>query len=86
MMEVSRAELYKLVWSHPIREIARHYGVNAVRLGQLCDAYDIARPPLGYWQKFEHGKAPHQGALRSVKFSPDEIVTLKTKGQRQTNQ
>jgi len=76
MMEISRAELHELVWSHPMTEIARFYGVPATKVAQACDAYDIARPAAGYWQKLAHGKAPERLGLDSGTYAPNEIVTI----------
>ncbi len=75
-MEISRAELYKLVWSHPLTEIAKFHGVNAIRIAQACDAYDIVRPPAGYWQKLAHGKTSEKLRFESTTYPADEIVTI----------
>ena len=76
MMEITRAELHELIWSHPMTEIARFYGIPAMKVAQACDAYDIARPPAGYWQKLAHGKAPERLGLANENYASDEIVTI----------
>jgi hypothetical protein len=75
-MDISRAELYALVWAHPLSEIARFYGVPAMKVAQACDAYDIARPPAGYWQKVTFGKATTQPAFVSKNYAPDQMVAI----------
>jgi hypothetical protein len=75
-MRLSRAELYELVWSQPMTEIAKHYGVRDLRIAQACDSYDIARPPAGYWQKLAHGKKVEKINLSTVRSSADDIVII----------
>ncbi|WP_159097859.1 hypothetical protein [Aminobacter sp. MSH1] len=57
-------------------EVARQYGLNALRLAKACDTHDIARPPAGYWQKLEHGKRVEMRALESDRFKPEDVVTV----------
>ncbi|MND49419.1 hypothetical protein D3C80_403630 [compost metagenome] len=75
-MEVTRAGLYELVGSQPMSQLAKSYGVAAVKIARACDDYHIARPPAGYWQKFAHGKAPGKSVLQCVAYSAAEIVTI----------
>ncbi len=75
-IEVSRVGLYELVWSQPMSQLARSYGIAAVKIARACDDYDIARPPAGYWQKLAHGKAPEKRVLQCVAYSAAEIVTI----------
>lgn len=77
MIEITRADLHRLVWSYPLKEIAKFYGVNPVKLAEVCDAYDVARPPAGYWQKVAHGKSLDPLEFRSERFSADLIVAVK---------
>ncbi|UDL90686.1 hypothetical protein LGH82_04985 [Mesorhizobium sp. PAMC28654] len=44
MLRLSRAALYELVWSKPLTEIAKTYGVRDQHIAQACDHHDIARP------------------------------------------
>jgi hypothetical protein len=76
MTEITRSELYELIWSQPMTEIARFYGVPAMKVAQACDVYEIARPPAGYWQKLAYGKAPERFALANTNYASDKIVTI----------
>lgn len=53
---IERKELYDLVWSKPIMELSKEFGVSGRGLGKVCERYDIPKPPRGYWQKLEAGK------------------------------
>lgn len=86
-IKLSRAALYELVWSYPMTEIARHYGVRDLQIAQACDFYDIARPRAGYWQKLAYGKNVEKIDLQTVSFSADDTVTIERAGghSRRTN-
>lgn len=75
-MEISRSALYDLVWSHPMTEFVKLYGIPAVKIARACDKYDIVRPRAGYWKKLAVGKAPEISDIISVEYSPDDLVTL----------
>jgi hypothetical protein len=79
MLKLTRAELYDLVWSKPLNKIADEYSLNAIHLGQICDTYDVARPPMGYWQKLEHGKHVVKPPLSNAKFRSEEVPDLKNR-------
>lgn len=76
MLQINRSELYTLVWDKPLKRIAESYGVDAIRLANACDEFDIPRPLPGYWQKIEYGKPVEQPALENHRFRPDEPVTV----------
>ncbi|WP_095085653.1 hypothetical protein [Mesorhizobium sophorae] len=82
MLKLSRAELYELVWSKPMTEIARDHGVRDQHIARACDHHDIARPRAGYWQKLDHGKVVERVALGNDTFSADDIVTIDLAGWR----
>lgn len=51
MLKLTRKELYDLVWSKPMTEIAATYRLRDIHIAKACDKNDIPRPPAGYWQK-----------------------------------
>ena len=51
-----REELYNQVWTKPMTELAKEYGINVYQLTKACDELDIPRPKAGYWSKLRHGK------------------------------
>lgn len=73
---MTRAELYDLVWSKPMTEIARQYGIRDQHVAQACDAYEIARPRAGHWQRVEHGKPVETPALNNKNHSPETIIVI----------
>jgi hypothetical protein len=73
---MTRAELHALVWSKPMTEIARLYGVRDQHVAQACDAHEVARPRAGHWQRVEHGKTAETVALNVKNFSPEATIII----------
>lgn len=61
--QLSRAELYALVWSEPMKILSARFGVSDVTLKKTCARAEIPTPDRGYWAKKEAGKNPIQQAL-----------------------
>lgn len=51
----TRLELYNLVWSEPMRDIAARLGLSDVGLAKACRNASIPAPPRGYWNKKKAG-------------------------------
>jgi integrase len=51
-----REDLYRLVWTSPVSEIAARLGVSDVALAKLCRRACIPIPARGYWQRAESGQ------------------------------
>lgn len=50
-----RTALYEQVWSRPVHEIAKSYGISGVRLGKVCRKLMVPVPPRGYWARVQNG-------------------------------
>src|SRR2546430_10558267 len=61
--QLSRAELYALVWSEPMKTLSARFGISNVALKKTCARAVIPTPDRGYWAKKEAGKSPMQQAL-----------------------
>jgi hypothetical protein len=49
MRETTREELYEIVWSSPMREAAKQFGISDVALAKTCRKAGIPIPPRGFW-------------------------------------
>ncbi|MGH1422617.1 MAG: TetR/AcrR family transcriptional regulator [Hyphomonas sp.] len=47
--QITKGELYRLVWQEPITALAKRFEVSPNGLAKICDRVDIDRPPKGYW-------------------------------------
>ena len=74
---MTRAELYELVWSEPMRAIAPRFGISDVGLRKVCLRADIPVPKAGYWAKVHHGKrVERRPKLPGSKFPSDAKVCV----------
>ncbi len=73
---LTREELYSQVWTKAMRTLARECDLSDVSLAKVCEAHNIARPPVGYWAKREFGKAPPPTPLPLGRGPSPERITL----------
>jgi len=48
-VDITRQELYDLVWSTPMMHAAKQFDISGVMLGRICKERNVPRPPRGYW-------------------------------------
>lgn len=63
MAQLTRAELYELVWANPMTKVAPQFGISDVAFRKACIAADVPVPPAGHWAKLRSGKAVRQPKL-----------------------
>jgi hypothetical protein len=54
--ELTRKELYDLVWSKPVNYIAKEYGFSDNDVRKICNNHNIPLPKSGYWSKLKFNK------------------------------
>lgn len=67
--QLSRQELYELVWARPVTQIAEEFGLSDVALHKICKKHRVPVPARGYWAKFAAGKPVKQTAFRQIRDS-----------------
>ena len=60
-VDITRQELYDLVWSTPMMHAAKQFGISGVMLGRICMERNVPRPPRGYWANLQATSAKKQG-------------------------
>jgi hypothetical protein len=55
-LSLTRDQLYQLVWSKPMRHLAKDYGVSDRAMAKLCARNQVPVPPRGYWAKKKSGQ------------------------------
>jgi hypothetical protein len=53
------AELTRLIWSKPARDVAAEFGISDVAVANRCNKRGIPKPPRGFWAKVRAGHLPH---------------------------
>ena len=59
----TRQELYELVWSEPMVQLAKKFGLSDVGLSKACRRVAIPVPERGYWARRQAGKQTQQRPL-----------------------
>lgn len=71
-----RQELYNLVWSIPMRELAKEYNISDRGLAKVCAKADIPVPERGYWAKLQAGKKAIQRPLPPRGLGMDDEIQI----------
>jgi hypothetical protein len=57
-LTLTRQTLHDLVWSKPMSELAKDFGMSDVGLAKRCRAVDVPIPYRGYWARKAAGQHP----------------------------
>jgi hypothetical protein len=60
---LTRQQLYDRVWSKPVDQLAKEFGISNVELGKACRRHGIPVPSRGYWAKKAAGHRVRQVPL-----------------------
>ncbi len=71
--ELSRDELYRLVWEKPATQVAKDLGVSGSIITRICRQLRVPKPTLGYWAKAAHGHKVRKPPLPPLKPGQKEI-------------
>ena len=71
--DLTREELYDLVWSTPVQRAAEQFAISDVALAKLCRRRQVPLPPRGYWARKQAGQNPPVPALREPIPPPKRI-------------
>jgi hypothetical protein len=70
LSDLTREQLYELVWSTPASKLAEQFGVSDVAIAKHCKKLAVPRPERGYWAKLEFGKKVFKPALPPSPVNP----------------
>jgi hypothetical protein len=80
--EISRRDLYDLVWQRPMCKVAPEFGLSGNGLAKLCRREGIPVPERGYWAKLAHGKRVKRPPLQPAKDDSEMLVIEATPSNR----
>src|SRR5262245_9869072 len=66
MPELTREELYDLVWSKRIRDAAESVSMSHTGLYKICRRHLVPMPPRGYWSRLQAGRP-----MPKIPLAPD---------------
>ncbi len=68
--ELSRENLFALVWEKPTQEVASELGVSDFAIAKQCARPQIPKPQRGYWARVQSGQTPGYGVNRRCNGTP----------------
>lgn len=54
--KINREELYDMVWSRPVSQVAKELNISDIAVRKRCIRLNIPMPERGYWSKRNNGK------------------------------
>jgi hypothetical protein len=80
-IELSRKQLYDLVWSTPISKLTQQYAISNEGFKKICKKFEIPMPQNGFWLKLKYNKKVKIEKLNPIFGGIDKIVmTLREEG------
>lgn len=79
---VTRRELYDLIWQRPMWKVAPEFGLSGNGLAKLCRREGIPVPERGYWAQVAHGKRVKKSPLQSPAGRFETLVIEATPSNR----
>jgi len=75
-LNLTREEIYDLVWEKPVSHLAEELGVKPSELRGYCVKFEIPLPEQGHWSRVQFGKEVTKTPLppASVNELSEEIV------------
>lgn len=82
-LSLTREELYNLVWTKPMTEVARDFQISDRAMAKICARRQVPVPSRGYWAKKNAGKSvPKLPLPELVVKPPKEIKARVTQAQQ----
>lgn len=82
-LSLTREELYSLVWTKPMTEVARDFQISDRAMAKICARRQVPVPSRGYWAKKNAGKnVPKLPLPEFVVRRPKQVKVSVTQEQR----
>jgi hypothetical protein len=80
-IEITRKELYDIVWSTTLSKLTQQYALSNEGIKKLCKQFEIPMPDNSYWSKLKFNKPINKTELNAVFSGEDKIVlTIREEG------
>ena len=73
-MELSRKDIYDMMWTDSIGKTEKKLGLKQTELKAICDKYDIPRPSSSYWSSLNYGKPVTK--IQLPEFNGDSTIRI----------
>jgi AcrR family transcriptional regulator len=81
-INLTRAQLYRRVWSEPIATVAATLGISGNAVTRICNRLLVPYPPRGYWARKRSGHALARPALPPAPEKPASRLTISSQRAR----
>jgi len=75
---LTRRQLYDLVWSKPMRDLAVEFGISDVGLAKICKRHRVPTPPRGYWAKIQAGRKAKRSIFVENKEPGFDLIEIRS--------
>lgn len=75
----TRQQMYDLVWSKSLVELAKDFGISANGLAKICDRLLVPHPPRGYWSGGDHTRTLERPPLLPLPDGTDSDVVISSR-------
>lgn len=72
--EVTREELYEIVWTTPLYKLAQQYALSNDGIKKICKEFDVPMPDGSYWSKLKYNKKFKKEKLNPTFSGADKII------------
>ena len=80
--QLTRKELYDLLWSEPITEVLIKYNLSYHDLREICKTFNIPTPKMRHWGKLKFGKPVQTTSLPEWEGEEPLIRLVSKKSQK----
>jgi hypothetical protein len=72
--KIERQKLYDEVWSTPMLQLAKSFGISDRGLAKICERLNVPVPPRGYWRRKETGQDVSREPLPALREGQRDYV------------
>jgi len=75
--DLTRRQLYDLIWSHELPQVAAHLGVSDWHIRQICEIHRVPLPTAAFWRDRAAGRRAKQAIFTSTMDVALEVISFK---------
>jgi hypothetical protein len=73
---LTRRQLYDLIWSHEMPQVAAHLGISEWQIRQICENHRVPLPTAAFWRDITAGRKAKQAIFTSTADAQLELISL----------
>ena len=74
---LTRRQLYDLIWSHEMPQVAEHLGISEWEVRQICESHRVPLPKAAFWRDRAAGRPVKQAIFTSTIDAALEVISFK---------